>query len=88
MKGISHLFPFRQQLVENLPIGFGSIVEQHHSARVDAGQELVEGLLMGGLVILLPVHVGQAPEEGAIAQIFGHLQILFAVNALGRPVIL
>ena len=48
---------------------------------MDPCQELVEGLLFGGLVILVPVYIGEAPEEGFVAEILCHLEIGLAVYA-------
>ena len=36
---------------------------------MDAGNQLGEGFLMGGLLILIPVHIGQAPEKGFVSQL-------------------
>ena len=54
---------------------------------MDAAQQLLEGFLLGGLLILNPVHIGQAPEEGLVAHLVGHFQIALAVFTLGRPVV-
>ena len=62
-------------------------MKKNDSTRMDAFQELVEGLLFGGLVILVPVYIGEAPEEGLIAEVLCHLKIGLAVNALRRPVV-
>ena len=61
-------------------------MQQDDGARVDAPQQLIEGLLLCGLGVLLPVHVGEAPEEGVVAELPGHLQVLYAVDPSGRPV--
>ena len=61
-------------------------MEQHHRPRVHPGDELFKGLLWGGLFVLVPVHIGQAPEHGAVAQLLGHAQVGFAELPLGRAV--
>ena len=61
-------------------------MEQHDGPIVDAGDEFGEGLLRRGLVIHVPVHIGQAPEHGAVAQGLGLAQILLAVFSLRRAV--
>ena len=62
-------------------------MEQHHRAAVGPGQELSEGLLPGRLGVVVPVHIGKAPENSFIPQLLGHLQIFFAVDPLGRTVV-
>ncbi len=61
-------------------------MEQHDGTVVDTGQKLGIGLLRRGLVIHIPVHIGQAPEHGAVAQGLGLAQILLAVFSLRRAV--
>ena len=61
-------------------------MEQHDSPVVDPGDELGEGLLRRGLVIGVPVHVGEAPKHRPIAQGLGLPEVLHAVLALGRAV--
>ena len=58
-------------------------MEKDDSARMDAAEKLLKGFFFGGLVILIPVHIGQAPENGLIAQFLGLFQIAFAVFPLG-----
>ena len=84
---IPHFLPLGQEFIQNLPVCLGGAVKQDNGAGVNAGQQLFEGLIFGGLLIFIPVHVGKAPEEGLISHITGHLQVAFTVLALGRPVI-
>lgn len=53
---------------------------------MNARQQLVERLLMGGLVVGIPIHICKAPEYGCIAQFLGLPEVFFAVFALRRPV--
>ncbi len=62
-------------------------MQQHDSAGMDALRQLGEGFLMAGLAVLVPVHIGQAPEECGVPQVFRHLQICGAVLPLGRPIV-
>ena len=61
-------------------------MKQHHRAVVGSGQKLGESCLLGGLGVVVPVHIGKAPEQGLISQFLGHFQVFLAVNSLGRPV--
>ena len=62
-------------------------MEQNDGPAVDAGEELAKCLLGRGLVVCVPVHIGQAPEDSLIAQGLGLLQIFQVIFALGRAVI-
>ena len=62
-------------------------MKENDGSGMDSCQELVEGLLFGGLVILVPVYIGEAPEESFVAEILCHLKIGLAVYALRGPVI-
>ena len=62
-------------------------MEQYDGAGVDPGQELIQGLFPGGLIVLDPVYMGQAPEEGVIAKLLSHFQVVGTVFSLGRTVI-
>ena len=62
-------------------------MQQHDSPRMDTAGQLFKGLLMAGLAVLVPVHIGQAPEECGVPQVFRHLQIRRAVFPLGRPIV-
>ncbi len=62
-------------------------MEQHNGTGMDTTAKLLKGLLMAGLGILVPVHIGQAPEKGGIPHVLGHLQVGSAVFPLGRPVV-
>ena len=62
-------------------------MEQHDGAGMDAAEKLLISFLVGWLIVLVPVHIGQAPEEGLIAERLGHFQVGFAVFALGRAVV-
>ena len=72
-EGIAHVLPPGEQLVQYLGVGAGGGVEQDDGPAVDAGEELGEGLVGGGLVVHIPVHIGQTPEDGLIAQGLGLL---------------
>ena len=73
MKLISHFLPAGEQFIENFSIGAGGAVQQNDSAGMDAAQQLLEGFFVAGLFVFIPVYISQAPEEGVIAQFFGHL---------------
>ena len=76
-----------QQFIQNICVGLGGAVEQHNGAGVDAGQQLVIGLFRRGLLVGVPVHIGQAPENRLVSQCLGLFQIAFAEFPLGRAVI-
>ena len=73
-KPVAFFFPLGQQLIQDLRIGPGSGVEQHHRTGVGPGEELFQGLLPGGLVAVVPVGVGQAPEYRFVSQLLGVFQ--------------
>ena len=62
-------------------------MQKHDGTRMDAAEKFFERFLLCGLLILIPVHIGETPEEGLIAESFCHLKIRFAVFSLGRPVV-
>ena len=84
---VAHLLPLRQQLIEDRRVCGGSTVQKHDGTRMDAPEKLFECFLLCGLFVLIPVHIGETPEEGLIAESFCHLKIRFAVLSLGRPVV-
>ena len=49
---------------------------------MDSPKQLFKSLFVGWLAILIPVDVGETPEEGMIAKILCHFQVGFAVFAL------
>lgn len=49
---------------------------------MDPPKQLFKSLFVGWLAILIPVDVGETPEEGMIAKILCHFQVGFAVFAL------
>ena len=59
-------------------------MQQDDGAGVDPSRQDIKGVLPGGLCILIPVLVGQAPENGPVAQVLRPLQAAAAVAALGR----
>ena len=61
-------------------------MQQDDRAVMCAGQQLAHGLVTGGLIVHIPVHIGQAPENGVIPHILSHLEIGLAVFSLRRPV--
>lgn len=61
-------------------------MEQDDGAGVDAGEEFGEGFLLGRLLLLNPVYVGETPEEGGVAKFLGHGKVGGAVDAAGRAV--
>ena len=61
-------------------------MEQDHCPVVEAARELFHGGVGVRLVLIVPVGVGQAPEDGFVAQRPGPLQALPGVKALGRAV--
>lgn len=82
MKGISHLFPFIQQFIQNLCISGRGAVQQYNSSRMNPFRQFCNSFLWIWLVILLPVYIGKAPEKCVISQFSGHRQILCTVDAL------
>ena len=86
-KGIALLFPSGKQFVENFCVGFRGGVEQDHCPVMGAGQKLIHGIFPGGLLIVIPVGIGKAPKNCFIAQLLCQLQIFFAVDPLGWPIV-
>ena len=86
-ESVSHLLPFRQQLIEDRRVCGRSTVQKHDGTGMDAAEKLFECFFLCRLLILIPVHIGETPEEGLIAEILCHLKIHFAVFSLGRPVV-
>ncbi len=80
------MLPAGEQFVKNFPVGLRSGVQQHHRPVMGPGQQLGESLLRCGLGIVVPIHIGQAPENRLVAHGLGLLQVLLAVNPLGRAV--
>ena len=72
-KRIPHILPFGQHLIQNLPVGLGDGVEEDDGAGVGPLGNDLKGFLMTGLILLIPVHMGQAPEYGGVAQLLCHL---------------
>ena len=62
-------------------------MKENDGSGMDPCQELVEGLLFGGLVILVPVYIGETPEKRLVSEVLCHLQVLCAVFSLRRSVI-
>ena len=62
-------------------------MQQHDRARVNARQKLGKRLLVGRLIVLVPIDVGQRPEYRSVAKLLRHFEIALAVNALRRAVI-
>lgn len=85
-KCIPHLIPFSKQLIQNLTIGSGGVMQQHDGTRMDPSEKLVKGFFFGWLRVGQPVNVGKTPEEGMISHVFCHLQIFSTVFSLWRPV--
>lgn len=82
-EAVAHLLPAGEQFVEDFPVGLRSGVQQHHRPVMGPGQQLGESLLRCGLGIVVPIHIGQAPENRLVAHGLGLLQVLLAVNPLG-----
>ena len=61
-------------------------MEEDDSARMNAAQQFVKGLFLCGLIVLVPVYVGEAPEEGVVAKSLCHFQVFHIVLPLGRTV--
>lgn len=53
---------------------------------MNAAGQLFKSFLMGRLLILIPVYIGETPEKGLISEIFCHLQIVCTVFSLWRTV--
>ena len=86
LEGIAHFLPFGEKFIHNLRVGGGSTVQEHDSAWMDACEQLRKSLFFGWLLILIPVYIGKAPEEGFVSHILCHLEVGFAVFALRRAV--
>ena len=84
---IPHFLPFCQKFIENLSVGLRSAVQKDDRAGVDARQKLGKCFFFGWLLILHPVHIGETPEKGLVAELLCHLQVRFTVFALRRTVI-
>ena len=56
-----------QQIVQNCGIGLRCGVEQHDGTVVNTGQQFGVGFFGGGLIVYIPIHIGEAPENGLIA---------------------
>ena len=54
---VAHGLPFCKKRIENFCVRTGRRVQQHNRARMDARQELGEGLLFCRLIILVPVDI-------------------------------
>ena len=80
------LLPLCKQLIQNLAIGSGGVMQQHDGTRMDPSEKLVKGFFFGWLRVGQPVNVGKTPEEGMIPHVFCHLQIFSTVFSLWRPV--
>ena len=57
MEGIAHLFPFCQQLIQELSISGSGAVKEEHGACMDPAQELFESFFFVRLFILIPFHI-------------------------------
>ena len=47
-------------------------MEENDGSGMDPPQQLFKGLLSGWLLILIPVHIRETPEIGAIPQLLSH----------------
>ena len=62
-------------------------MQKDDRAGVDARQKLGKCFFFGWLLILHPVHIGETPEKGLVAELLCHLQVRFTVFALRWTVI-
>ena len=86
-KCIPHLLPFCKQLIQNLAIGTGGVMQQHDGTRMDPSEKLVKGFFFGWLRVGQPVNVGKTPEEGMIPPMsFAICRFSVLYFALWRPV--
>ena len=53
---------------------------------MNASGQLFESLLVGWLLILVPVYIGETPEKRMVSEVLCHLQVLCAVFSLRRAV--
>ena len=88
MKSVSHIFPFPKQFIQNLSVCRRGAVKEYDSSWMDTSQQFVKCFFMRRLVVLIPVDIGKAPEEGVISHILCHLKIVDTVFSLRRAVIL
>ena len=85
-KRISCLLPLRQQFIENPRIGLAGGMQQHDRPVMNSRQQLGECLLIGRLVIRIPVHIRERPENRGIPQLLRLPEILLAELALRRTI--
>ena len=61
-------------------------MKQNDGAGMNASGQLFESLLVGWLLILVPVYIGETPEKRMVSEVLCHLQVLCAVFSLRRAV--
>ena len=61
-------------------------MKQDDGTGMNASGQLFESLLVGRLLILVPVYIGEPPEKRLLSEVLCHLQVLCAVFSLRRPV--
>ena len=54
---------------------------------MNPSEEFGESFFFGWLVILIPVYIGETPEETFVTKFFCHLKISFTVFSLRRPIV-
>ena len=62
-------------------------MEQNDSSGMNPSEEFGESFFFGWLVILIPVYIGETPEETFVTKFFCHLKIGFTVFSLRRPIV-
>ena len=62
-EGVSQIFPFGQQLIEDRSIRGRSAVEKDDRTRMDPAKQFLKRLFFGRLFILIPVDVSKAPKK-------------------------
>ena len=62
-------------------------MEQNDSSGMNPSEEFGESFFFGWLVILIPVYIGETPEETFVTKFFCHLKISFTVFSLRRPIV-
>ena len=85
-KGITRTLPLGQQFIENPRIGLTGGMQQHDGPVMYPRKQLGECLLIGRLIIRIPVHIRERPENRGIPQLLRLPEILLAELALRRTI--
>ena len=92
MKGISHLFPFIQQFIQNLRISGRSAVQQYNSSRMNPFRQFCNSFLplcISGThgkttTTSMATHIFMAAQKDPTVMIGGTLQLLHSGYRVGK----